>query len=1143
MAENKFQTLDNLFTPQQEEDEQATRFDAIDSLYNAAGQTIDLQTSELPEPKPIDKQADELGSRYWEGMDFEDAMSEYKRLEDLPNTETEMFSGFLKYRDTETGRVEMVPMPRPAMFRATFDAAKKLVQAPFSEDVSVQDAADAFTNPKATTSGMELLQMGIRESVDDARELGAAVIGNDEAVERLQREGASVDTEDSFIDGAIADGGPALLAAIAGDKGISKIPKAVSYLGRMGQNLMRVVGAEAAATSTLGTEEGTLIIGEEAAIPIWNGLDLGDSKSDAVIEQRVNAFTEAVGLTGLIAGVGRTSADVGELVIDMTIRPIVNAVGPESMKERVIFNDIASRLSSVTEATTEQERFEIIKGIADTIEVNKQVFIDRLDANKEELPMKLDTLNSLLRGIDDPQMASEIRKVIAGMNTKAMPKFTQALERPKARIDAEIQEYLDSVDASTPGQQTQAMQDVADDFAGQANQYIGEATAEAEDGVAAYNAALGDIGSGIASDLEFADRLKQLETVTGTEIADAKRGKLTDIMEGVRLGYEDLTNQKNMLYADIEGGVVDADGLFDQLFDLNDDQISAALATVRRSNPIKNMLDVVNTKTVPDVDPETGKDIMRPATVDERRELFRELIEGQGADFGYFYNTIRPELSALASDLYKNNPGAGRVVRDLVRYIDEDMVGFVENGSPELADAARAAKEFYKDTYAPIFSGEGVMADYANLYDRTVGRTSSVDITATGTPREYDAAGYNQGVERITKDVMSSGMVAQADQMLQALNVASDPNAMADYMVLDVLDKYATDIRINGLDGAKLTGMSQDLQRYADQLNELFPEKATQITQFVSQIEEAARSKGNLDAILPNVESAVKQARDDISQTELMGFLRTELGNDQFLPTSNPQAAFSQLFNSKEGLAAVENINLAINSLPPERAALVKRGLEVAYTRQFRTKLSDFRMEIGGATPLKEVPLAKAQQEFDQLLRLGREVFAEKPEVAQALEQYSEVAGFVQANKNARTNIGLSPTAFLQEATTATNRLIFTFIGPLSRLGTRVRAFSSAAFQKLDPEQKAMGIYDEILSNPDKFVELARKYNQAPNDREAQDALARMLLSTTIKTTSATDPEDVPDTLDGAIDTYVAPYAQDAAEAMDYLDQQMQGLQ
>src|SRR6056300_665516 len=104
MAENKFQTLDNLFAPTPEEDEQDTRFNAIDSLYDAAGQTTDVQTSELPAPKPIDKQADELGSRYWEGMDFEDAMAEYKRLEELPNTETETFSRFLKYRDTETGR-------------------------------------------------------------------------------------------------------------------------------------------------------------------------------------------------------------------------------------------------------------------------------------------------------------------------------------------------------------------------------------------------------------------------------------------------------------------------------------------------------------------------------------------------------------------------------------------------------------------------------------------------------------------------------------------------------------------------------------------------------------------------------------------------------------------------------------------------------------------------------------------------------------------------------------------------------------------------------------------------------------------------------------------------------------------------------
>jgi hypothetical protein len=206
----------------------------------------------------------------------------------------------------------------------------------------------------------------------------------------------------------------------------------------------------------------------------------------------------------------------------------------------------------------------------------------------------------------------------------------------------------------------------------------------------------------------------------------------------------------------------------------------------------------------------------------------------------------------------------------------------------------------------------------------------------------------------------------------------------------------------------------------------------------------------------------------------------------------------------------------------------------VAYMRQFKRKMADFRTDISGTSPVKDVPLAQAQQEFDQTLLIGREVFASKPEVAEALEAYSEVAGFVQANKNARTSVGLSPTAFLQEATTATNRLIFTLIGPLSRLGTRVRALSGAAFQKFDPEQKAMDIYDEILSNPDKFVELSRKYNSQPNNAANQDMLSRMLMGAGLKSVAATDYEDRPDLVNSAIglaETYTTP-AVEAVEAI-----------
>ena len=819
------------------------------------------------------------------------------------------------------------------------------------------------------------------------------------------------------------------------------------------------------------------------------------------------------------------------------------AFNPQTGKEQIIFNDIIDQIvGDSVDLSDPDQRFRAVQAIARIADQNSETLLAHLDNLETADPVGLDTLNAILQGELSDAEAINVRRLIASAQTKGNPLFTAKAGEAKGRLDAEIQGYLDSLDAETPGQQTAAMQDVADEFADQANTYVDTAGTTAANLEQQYNDALAAIGNGIGQDLEFADRLRRLERITGTDIALDKDAKLNEVMAGVRAGYEELKNQKDLLYANIQGGEINPDGIFDVLIELNDDQISAAAGQVRRSSPLKNMLDVVNTKSVRDIDPDTGEEFMREATIEDRRELFRNFLEEQGADFGYFYTTIRPELSALASDLFsgETTKGAGRIVRDMVKYIDGDMVDFVRQSDIELADAAREAKSFYQDTYAPIFSGEGIMADYADLHTRTVGRTNASDLMAT----DFDELGYRQGVQRLTQRVFSGGVPAEAEQMFRALEVASDPDAMADYMVLDVLDRYAQNVRMNGLDAANLTNMSQDLQRYATQLNELFPEKAAQINTFVAQIENAARNKGDLEKVLTDVGTSVKAARDEVAMTELSGFLRTELGNSGFLPTSNPQAAFSQLFNSKESLAALENINLAIDNLPPERQAIVKRGVEVAYARQFKLKLSDMRQEVGGGTPLKEAALVKSQQEFDQLLANGREVFKDKPEVMQALEAYADLAGFVQRNRNARSNVSSSNTAFLQEASTATNRLIFTFIGPLSRAGTRVRAATSALLQRVSPDEAANAIRDQILSDPDYFTELARRYNQEPRNKEAEDLLTRFLISSAVKVRAATDEEDVPMGVDATMDAaanQAGNVIDNVSTGLEYLDQQMNG--
>ena len=90
-----------------------------------------------------------------------------------------------------------------------------------------EDAQDAFSNPKAGVSGIKLFEMGLRESAGDLAQTGAAIAGNDELVEKIDQATPRVDTDDSFWDSAIADGGPALAAALVGDKGIMAVGNAI----------------------------------------------------------------------------------------------------------------------------------------------------------------------------------------------------------------------------------------------------------------------------------------------------------------------------------------------------------------------------------------------------------------------------------------------------------------------------------------------------------------------------------------------------------------------------------------------------------------------------------------------------------------------------------------------------------------------------------------------------------------------------------------------------------------------------------------------------------------------------------------------------------------------------------------------------
>ena len=152
---------------------------------------------------------------------------------------------------------------------------------------------------------------------------------------------------------------------------------------------------------------------------------------------------------------------------------------------------------------------------------------------------------------------------------------------------------------------------------------------------------------------------------------------------------------------------------------------------------------------------------MRRETPEEVIDRVQEFIDNDPKlNFGFFYKDVRQEMSRLAAELFnRDRLLAGSEVRNFIKFIDNDMLDFVEEeGGDALAANAREAKRYFQEDYLFKSGGPGApqskLAEYADLYDSTLGRTNKQDLTATmtgggfnrdaATLRIYPPAGWNR---------------------------------------------------------------------------------------------------------------------------------------------------------------------------------------------------------------------------------------------------------------------------------------------------------------------------------------------------------------------------------------------------------------
>ena len=1072
---------------------------------------------------------DLISTQMYEDMSFSDAEELYKKLETSPNVTVMPEKTGLKFTDKKTGRIEIIPRPSKDYLDAFTSAVGN------AWDFDLASAKEQFDDPKATVGITDKLVYGAAESIGAVLETAAAAgekLGFEDLIEGVRLSMPHIDTDDDISDmlltdglpAVIASGGPAVGAARTTAFMAGKLPTmaaATTVAGKRVQSVLKATGiairgtvtalvAESAATATVSTEEGTAVTGDTATMfPLLKGIKLGgteeeQSEADKVLSHRLNVLTEAMIAAGIIKPAAELVKGVGSLAYKVTLKRIFDVMaGSDDALEKRIYMEVMDSIAMLDEghglspAAAQETRARIVERMV----AHKDVFMPGMNALADDDPIVLDTIAALLRGEDNPATRALLGGVRQGFVTKGGAGQTiAAMEGPQRALEEEFTTTAQKYGGDTPTAQTETIAGAADDFAGQARGTIDSAAEAIEQAQVAYDSAVNKLTQDFGTDINFGGDLTRLNTAIGTEIPQLKTGKREAVQQYIKDAYESMSKKKNDLYAAISGGVVNPQTLRNIFSEVTSESITAASDAVNASKPLRKLMDMVKPKEL--VEEVDGKQVSRIETDDETLTRIQQTLDDEGIDFGFFYREIRPELSQAASDLYVTSPPATRMLRKVIKGIDELMVDDVSVNDPALGDAAKEAKRYYSEDYAPVWRSKGKLQDYSDIHDMTLGRGG-----------DY-GQGFAEKAEAFAKDILTGYNASSVDNLSQAILAGGgdkeSAGAIADYMILDVLNNLASDIRntkdLATVDFKKITEM---VQQYAEVLNKSFPEKADQLNAFLRQLEGSSGNIDEMGAILTKNSDNLAQARKAIEESELSKFL-SKTNPDDLMTTGSPYAAFESIFQQKkEGLIIVNNLMARTEGLDPARKKLVLNGMRTAYMRFLRDKSLSVAQESAGSSSLKQANLRSIEEQMNSFLAMGQSIFKDAPEYMDRLAALMDLAGTLGREKKAIPIAGMSATAFLQESKTATGRLINMTLGPLNRLGTQFRSISGMILDKKDPSGKAQRILDRFFADPNYVIALSKRFDKAPMDEELKSQMIAALFSAAPKVTAASDGGEV----------------------------------
>ena len=584
-----------------------------------------------------------------------------------------------------------------------------------------------------------------------------------------------------------------------------------------------------------------------------------------------------------------------------------------------------------------------------------------------------------------------------------------------------------------------------------------------------------------------------------TKVGAAKDETRDAIIAQLKLKYVADKTKRDELFSAVKGGNIQDDAFINslakELDSLTPKQFELASINMPDS-PFTRLVTTLRRRATPALD-DNGKPVimkngepkMELESVAERNDRVKDLFDQEGMDYAYLFNTVRKDARQLANDF--TGPGGNTAIfntfRGMVDWIDGKGLNLAVKATPEedlgFKEAARAALEYMTKGFAPNWK-DGALREFAELYDKTIARTRTVN--KKGKPlknvTEFGATDFGVESKNIVESIIKSGSTDNTEQLVKVLNESTDPASkrnVLEYIIQDSLTPMYRNLKEGGIENFNIAGFEEKLTKYGAILKGNFPEAEMQLNTFVNRIRGAKGNKEQVEKIVEEAKNTLKGLKDQVLSNELGFFLSKNVLGEKNLqePVKNGFEAFRRILDNK--LTARNVIADLLERVKGPKANLVVReAMQTAYLKSLQDKILDKTFQsVGDNRPVTQSKFVEQiYDETNDFMKLGEDLFENKPEVLLGLQELINLGARVTQNQRAKSVSIFSNTAFTQESKAAVNRIIYFTFGVLSKAGTRARTLASMLDKKINKKDDAYQVMvDQIMADPDEFVKIARE--------------------------------------------------------------------